>query len=106
MIPIAKCASCDAAGRVPDHPLGPEIACGHCKNTLRLTTGVTIMELIKHTKEVVLDGDSIEIFACPRCPVLGVRAGNHASRFFRCPDCKALCSAGIEAGAAHRVDTS
>jgi hypothetical protein len=37
------------------------------------------------------------LFACSKCPSLGVLVNHHASRFYRCPDCKTLCS--VEGGA-------
>ena len=54
------------------------------------------MTPIKCDANVILEYDSIELFACAKCPSLGVLVNHHASRFYRCPDCKTLCS--VESG--------
>jgi len=57
------------------------------------------MTPIKYDANVILEYDSIELFACSKCPSLGVLVNHHASRFYRCPDCKTLCSVEDGAGA-------
>ncbi len=57
------------------------------------------MTPVKYDANVVLEYDSIELFACTKCPSLGVLVNHHASRFYRCPDCKTLCSIETGAGA-------
>ena len=56
------------------------------------------MTLMKCDPNVILEYDSIELFACTKCPSLGVLVNHHASRFYRCPDCKTLCSFETGAG--------
>jgi uncharacterized C2H2 Zn-finger protein len=49
-------------------------------------------------QEIVLDRDSIALLACPRCPALGFVSGDRGGIFFRCPDCKSLCTVGRRIG--------
>ena len=51
-----------------------------------------VMTPIKCDANDILEYDSIELVACAKCSSLGVLVNHHASRFYRCPDCKALCS--------------
>jgi hypothetical protein len=55
------------------------------------------MTPIKYDITVILEYDSIGLFACSKCPSLGVLVNHHAGRFYRCPDCNTLCS--VESGA-------
>jgi len=99
-----RCPSCSACGEVPDQFLGLRIRCLTCKSKFVLGVQEMVMTPIKGDANVILEYDSIELFACSKCPTLGILVNNHASRYYRCPDCKTLCSvestpAGVPRGA-------
>ena len=89
---VVKCPSCDACGEVPDQFIGLRIRCLTCATRFVLGFRELVMTPIKSDMNTVLEYDSIELVACSKCPSLGVLINHHASRFFRCPDCKTLCS--------------
>ena len=89
---IVKCPSCDRCGEVPDQFIGLRIRCLTCETRFVLGFHELVMTPIKSDMNTVLEYDSIELVACSKCPSLGVLINHHASRFFRCPDCKTLCS--------------
>ena len=94
-----RCPSCSACGDVPDQFFGLRIRCLTCKSRFVLGVQEMVMTPIKCDANVVLEYDSIELVACSKCPSLGVLVNHHASRFYRCPDCKTLCSVENGAGA-------
>jgi hypothetical protein len=89
---VVKCPSCDACGEVPDQFIGLRIRCMTCATRFVLGSRELVMTPIKSDRNTVLEYDSIELVACAKCPSLGVLINHHASRFYRCPDCKALCT--------------
>jgi hypothetical protein len=89
---VVKCPSCDSCGEVPDQFIGLRIRCLTCETRFVLGFHELVMTPIKSDMNTVLEYDSIELVACSKCPSLGVLINHHASRFFRCPDCKTLCS--------------
>jgi hypothetical protein len=89
---VVKCPTCDACGEVPDQFIGMRIRCLTCDRRFVLGFRELVMTPIKSEMNTVLEYDSIELVACSKCPSLGVLINHHASRFFRCPDCKTLCS--------------
>jgi hypothetical protein len=89
---IARCPSCNTCGEVPDRFFGARIRCLACQSRFVLGSQAVVMNLLKCEDNMIIEGDSIELFACPRCSTLGFLKNNHTNRFFRCPDCKALCS--------------
>jgi hypothetical protein len=88
---VVKCPSCHSCGEVPDQFMGLRIRCLSCQNRFVVSMSEMVMTPLK-PENVILEYDSIELFACPRCSSLGVLINRHASRFYRCPDCKALFS--------------
>jgi hypothetical protein len=89
---VVKCPSCDVCGEVPDQFIGLRIRCLTCDTRFVLGFQELVMTPIQNDASTVLEYDSIELVACSKCPSLGVLINHHASRFFRCPDCKTLCS--------------
>jgi hypothetical protein len=87
-----RCPSCNACGEVPVQFFGLRIKCLTCQGKFVLGVQEMVMTPIKHDANVILEYDSIELFACAKCPSLGVLVKHHGSRFYRCPDCKTLCS--------------
>jgi hypothetical protein len=89
---VVKCPSCNSCGEVPDKFIGLRIRCLTCATRFVLSFQELVMTPIQNDARTILEYDSIELVACSKCPSLGVLINHHASRFFRCPDCKALCS--------------
>jgi hypothetical protein len=94
---VVKCPACHACGEVPDQYIGLRIRCLSCETRFVLGFHELVMTPINGDANAILEYDSIELVACSKCPSLGILINHHASRFFRCPDCKTLCSIGGEA---------
>jgi hypothetical protein len=95
---VVKCPSCNVCGEVPDQYIGLRIRCLTCETRFVLGFHELVMTPINGDVNAILEYDSIELVACSKCPSLGILINHHASRFFRCPDCKALCSVDGNAG--------
>src|SRR4051794_8508044 len=95
---LAKCPGCDVCGEAPEHFFGSRVRCVKCRCRFLLGPRELVMTLMKCEGDAVLDFDSIEVFACPRCSVLGYLINHRKHAYFRCPDCQCLCSLDDEAG--------
>jgi hypothetical protein len=73
-----------------------ENGCKTCLGRFVIALRRMVMMEAKAEEPQVLECDGIQLCACSRCDSFVALTNHHASRFFRCPGCTALCSSGDE----------